>query len=68
MEESQKYNTRTKRSIIKDIPKMLNQFEKKNDIFFLIAGTQRRMRLQDDIIMEMIKENYSIDDFVYVCL
>jgi hypothetical protein len=34
----------------------------------MIAGIQKRMRLQDDIIMEMIKEIYSIDDFVYVCL
>jgi hypothetical protein len=34
----------------------------------MIAGIQKRMRLQDDIIMVMIKEIYSIDGFVYVCL
>ena len=34
----------------------------------MIAGIQKRMRLQDDIIMVMIEEIYSIDDFVYVCL
>jgi hypothetical protein len=33
----------------------------------MIAGIQRQMRLQDDIIMEMIKEIYSIDGFEYVC-
>jgi len=34
----------------------------------MIAGIQKRMRLQEGIIMEMIEEIYSIDDFVYVCL
>ena len=34
----------------------------------MIAGIQKRMRLQDDIIMVMIREIYSIDGFEYVCL
>ena len=33
----------------------------------MIAGIQKRMRLQDDIIMVMIKKIYSIDGFEYVC-
>jgi len=33
----------------------------------MIAGIQKRMRLQDDIIMEMIKEIYNINGFEYVC-
>ena len=32
----------------------------------MIAGIQKRMRLQDDIIMVMIKEIYSIDGFGYM--
>jgi hypothetical protein len=58
-----------RQNLLKDVPKMLSQFKKKNDInIFMIAGIQRRMRLQDDIIMVMSKEIYSIDNFVYVCL
>ena len=33
----------------------------------MIAGIQKRMRLQDDIIMVMIKEIYNINGFEYVC-
>ena len=34
----------------------------------MIAGIQKRMRLQDDIIMVMIKEIYSIDGlYMFVC-
>ena len=30
----------------------------------MIAGIQKQMRLQEGITMEMIKEIYSIDDFL----
>ena len=34
----------------------------------MIAGIQKLMRLQDDIIMVMIKEIYSIDGlYMFVC-
>ena len=41
--------------LLKDIPKMLNQFEKKNDINFYDSRNTKRMRLREGITMEMIE-------------